>query len=43
MIELNEAVSGRLIGPKTWDRSVEIFRNPFRQSVAMYGLFGDLV
>ena len=26
MLELIEVVSGRLIGPKTWDRNVEIFR-----------------
>ena len=25
MFELNEAVKGRLIGPKTWDRIVGIF------------------
>ena len=25
MLKLIEAVSGRLIGPKTWDRNVEIF------------------
>ena len=25
MFRLNEAVRGRLIGPKTWDRSVRIF------------------
>ena len=25
MVELIEAVSGRLIGPKFWDRIVEIF------------------
>ena len=25
MFELNEAVRGRLIGPKTWDRIVKIF------------------
>ena len=25
MFELNEAVRGRLIGPKTWNRSVRIF------------------
>ena len=25
MFELNEAVRGRLIGPKTWDRIVGIF------------------
>ena len=28
MFELIEAVSGRLIGPKTWDRNVRIFLGP---------------
>ena len=28
MFELIEAVSGRLIGPKTWDRNVRIFLSP---------------
>ena len=28
MFELIEAVSGRLIGPKTWDRNVRIFFSP---------------
>ena len=28
MFELIEAVSGRLIGPKTWDRIVRIFLSP---------------
>ena len=28
MFELIEAVSGRLIGPKTWDRNVRIFLIP---------------
>ena len=42
MFELIEAVSGRLIGPKTWNRSVEIFGNPFEQFVIVYGLFGRL-
>ena len=40
MVELIEAVSGRLIDPKTWNRSLEIFGNPFGQSMTMYGLFG---
>ena len=42
MFGLIEAVSGRLIGPKTWNRGVEIFGNPFGQSVTVYGLFGRL-
>ena len=28
MFELIEVVSGRLIGPKTWDRIVRIFLSP---------------
>ena len=28
MFEFIEAVSGRLIGPKTWDRNVRIFLSP---------------
>ena len=28
MFELIEAVNGRLIGPKTWDRNVRIFLSP---------------
>ena len=28
MFELIEAISGRLIGPKTWDRNVRIFLSP---------------
>ena len=28
MFELIETVSGRLIGPKTWDRNVRIFFSP---------------
>ena len=35
-----EAVSGRLIGPKTWDRNMEIFGSSFGQSVIVHGLFG---
>ena len=31
MIELIEAMRGRLIGPKTWDRIVENFWRPFEQ------------
>ena len=28
MLELFEALNGRLIGPKNWDRIIENFRNP---------------
>ena len=42
MIELIEALNGRLIGPKTWDRIVENFWSLFEQSVTMHGLFGHL-
>ena len=37
MLELIEAISGRLIGPKTWDRNVEIFRARFGQSTNCLG------
>ena len=37
MLELIEAVSGHLIGPKTWDRNVEIFRARFGQSTDSLG------
>ena len=37
MLELIEAVSGRLIGPKTWDRNVEIFGARFGQSTDCLG------
>ena len=30
-------MSGRLIGPKSWNRNVEIFLDPFVQSVAVLG------
>ena len=33
MFELNEAVRGRLIGPKTWDRIVIIFETSNGQPV----------
>ena len=33
MFELNEAVRGRLIGPKTWDRIDMIFGTKMEQSV----------
>ena len=35
MFELIEAVSGRLIGPKTWDRNVRIFGALSMQSVVV--------
>ena len=37
MLELIEAVSGRLIGPKTWDRNVKIFGARFGQSTDCLG------
>ena len=37
MLELIEAVSGRLIGPKTWDRNVKIFGAHFVQSTDCLG------
>ena len=40
MFELIEAVMGRLIGSKTWNRIVRIFGSSFRQSVIVHGLFG---
>ena len=40
MFELNEAVRGCLIGPKTWDRIVgNVFRN-FLQSVTVGAVMG---
>ena len=41
MLELIEAVSGRLIGPKTWDRNVEIFGARFGQSTDCLGNLCD--
>ena len=43
MFELNEAVRGRLIGPKTWDRIVEnIFRNfTVRDCRGCYGVLNS--
>ena len=35
MFEFIEVVSGRLIGPKTWDRNVRIFRALSMQSVVV--------
>ena len=43
MFELIEAVRGRLIGPKSWDRNVRIFGTQFVQSVTVHGLFGLLI
>ena len=37
MLELIEAVSGRLISPKTWDRNVKIFGARFGQSTDCLG------
>ena len=41
MLELIEAVSGRLIGPKIWDRNVEIFGAHFGQSMDCLGNLCD--
>ena len=40
MFELNEAVRGRLIGPKTWDRIVGNFFRNFLQSVTVGAVMG---
>ena len=40
MFELNEAVMGRLIGPKTWDRIVGNFLRNFFQSVTVGAVMG---
>ena len=40
MLELFEALNDRLIGPKSWDRIIEKFRNPNGQPVTVHGLFG---
>ena len=37
MFELNEAVRGRLIGPKSWDRIVIIFLTQLVQPVTVHG------
>ena len=39
MFELNEAVRGRLIGPKTWDRIDIIFGTKMEQPVTAQRLF----
>ena len=36
MFELNEAVRGRLIGPKSWDRIVIIFESQMVQPVTVH-------
>ena len=43
MFELIEAVSGRLICPKSWNRIVGKFLNPLVQSMTDHGLFGLLI
>ena len=40
MFQLNEAVRGRLIGPKTWDRIDKIFERKMEQPVTAPRLFG---
>ena len=42
MLELFEALNGRLIGPKTWDRIVVNFKTQIMQSVTEHGWFGLL-
>ena len=37
MFELNEAVRGRLIGPKSWDRIVIIFETQMVHPVTVHG------
>ena len=36
-------MSGRLIGPKSWNRNVRIFLDPFVQSVAILGTVLDVM
>ena len=40
MFRLNEAVRGRLIGPKTWDRINRIFERKMEQPVTAPRVFG---
>ena len=40
MFELNEAVRGRLIGPKTWDRIIGNFFRNFLHSVTVGAVMG---
>ena len=35
-----EALNGRLISPKTWDRIIENFLNPFVPFITRHGLLG---
>ena len=42
MLELFEALNGRLIGPKTWDLIVINFETQIMQSVTEHGWFGLL-
>ena len=41
MFRLNEAVRGRLIGPKTWDRIDKIFKRIMEQPVTAPRLLGS--
>ena len=43
MFESNEAVRGRLIGPKPWDRIDIIFETKIGAAVCGYGLFGCIL
>ena len=42
ILELIEAVSGHLIGPKSWNRIVRKLLNQFVQSMIVYDRFGLL-
>ena len=42
MLELIEAVSGRLIGPKTWNQNVKISKAVWTVRDSVCGLFGSL-
>ena len=42
MFESNEAVMGRLIGPKTWDRIDIIFESKNEATVTVHGCLGVL-
>ena len=43
MFELNEAVRGRLIGPKSWDRIDINFLNPNRAAMTATADLGGLI
>ena len=43
MFESNEAVRGRLIGPKPWDRINIIFETKIGAAMCGYGLFGCIL